>query len=242
MVVDFVGAVTSFSEPAGAYPEINPEIPVDTSAISQDKKGDLTVEVEGLSITTSTPEKSPVRLNKDGIWMKENSLALDSTPRLYWDDITSWSNATDGIYYNDGNVGIGTANLNAKLDVGGQLDMNNNKIINVGSPTGVSDIARKGYVDSDIERVISDKVYIEKWGDNPSSVYVSDGPWDFCFLTEFERNTGVGFAFGDGYKRIEESGCDVIKDANGWKLEVRSDDRAWTRCAARCIKVKPPTW
>jgi hypothetical protein len=42
---------------------------------------------------------------------------------------------------------IGTLNVNTALNVGGDIDMNNNKITEVGTPTISSDAATKGYVD-----------------------------------------------------------------------------------------------
>jgi len=43
LVVDFVGATTSFSEPTELFPGGNPELPIDISPVSQTKEGELTV-------------------------------------------------------------------------------------------------------------------------------------------------------------------------------------------------------
>ena len=177
LVVDFVGAVTSFSEPTESYPGGILEIPVDTSVISQDKKGDLSekgkLTVKVLSITTSTLENSPVYLDEEGIWMREHQdLWSSRSPRFYWDDITSWSDASGGgIYYNDGKVGIGTDDLssNAILNVDGRIDMSGNKIINVSSPAGSSDAATKGYVDPKFGIEVSGEISKEEHGCNSHS-------------------------------------------------------------------------
>jgi hypothetical protein len=47
-------------------------------------------------------------------------------------------------------VGIGTNNPNSKLDVMGEINVNNNKIINVATPVNATDAATKTYVDGAI--------------------------------------------------------------------------------------------
>jgi len=47
-----------------------------------------------------------------------------------------------------GNVGIGTVSPTSKLTVNGTVDVLNNKIVNLSTPTLVTDAATKGYVDS----------------------------------------------------------------------------------------------
>src|SRR5439155_20181271 len=46
-------------------------------------------------------------------------------------------------YYTDGNVGIGTTTPGSKLDVNGAINVNNNQITGVATPTASSDAANK---------------------------------------------------------------------------------------------------
>jgi len=265
LVVNFVGAVTSFSEPTELFPGGNPELPIDVSSSAQVKKGELTV--SGLVIKAGS-----LYLGKGGIYMKQNSEAGISS-KIYWDDITSgWSDTSGGIYNSD-NVGIGTANPTAKLDVEGNIDMNGNKIINIGSPTGYSDAATKGYADSKVGiDAISGDIYKDENGcDNSHAVvsYFSESPppawshsvhgrlwdistewstseWDFCFLTHIEYDScGSG-----NLKELKTMACEVMKGYGyvnadgpligdgGWYLRVATDDKSHTRCVARCVRFK----
>ena len=58
-----------------------------------------------------------------------------------------WSQSGSNIYYNSGNVGIGTASPGQKLAVNGVIDVMNHKITNLAAPTADSDAANKEYVD-----------------------------------------------------------------------------------------------
>ena len=85
LVVDFVGATTSFSEPTELFPGGNPELPIDISSNPQFKEGELTV--NGLIITPAG-NTTPLYLNGSGICMKENSSAPSPVCKSYWDQIT----------------------------------------------------------------------------------------------------------------------------------------------------------
>ena len=115
LVVDFVGATTSFSEPTEPFPGGNPELPIDISPVSQTKEGELTV--NELIITPA----GNLYLNGSGICMKE-SVSGAITCKNYWNQMIKWSNATDGIYYS-GKVGIATTTPNYTLDVAGDINL-----------------------------------------------------------------------------------------------------------------------
>ena len=236
LAVNFVKAVNRaaeqpFSEPSESFPGGTPELPIDVSSSAQVKKGQLTV--NKLVIKAESPY-----LSKDGIYMKQNSGAATSSPKIYWDDITGgWSNTSGGIYYN-GNVSIGTDSLNPNpaviLNVEGQLDMNGNKIISVGSPTEYSDAATKGYADSKVGiEAISGGIYKDENGCDNSYTLVSyfseSSPearfansvhgklwdisietgkeWDFCFLTYVDYDScGSG-----NFKKLKTMACEVIE-------------------------------
>jgi hypothetical protein len=50
----------------------------------------------------------------------------------------------------NGNVGIGQINPTAKLDVNGQINVNNNNVTNVATPVNSTDAATKAYVDNNV--------------------------------------------------------------------------------------------
>jgi len=80
LVVDFVGATTSFSEPTELFPGGNPELPIDISPVSQTKEGELTV--NELIITPA----GNLYLNGSGICMKE-SVSGAITCKNYWNQM-----------------------------------------------------------------------------------------------------------------------------------------------------------
>ncbi len=53
-----------------------------------------------------------------------------------------------GKFYVEGNVGIGNKIPTTKLDVKGEINVNNNKILNVANPVNAQDAATKAYVDA----------------------------------------------------------------------------------------------
>jgi hypothetical protein len=71
-----------------------------------------------------------------------------------------WSYGGDMVTFKDGNVGIGTTNpTTGKLVIsGGNLDVGNNRIINLATPINSSDAATKGYVDAAVSAAA--KAYI----------------------------------------------------------------------------------
>jgi len=64
-----------------------------------------------------------------------------------------WIPFGSNIYYNNGNVGIGTENPEAKLDVNGVVDVNNNNITNVANPVNEKDAVNKTYVEVQITKL-----------------------------------------------------------------------------------------
>jgi len=59
-----------------------------------------------------------------------------------------WSVNGTNIYYNTGNVGIGTTTPSEKLTVSGDINILGNKLTNLATPNASSDAATKGYVDA----------------------------------------------------------------------------------------------
>jgi len=74
----------------------------------------------------------------------------DSTTYHKFDfiDKTSGAESTAMVIGKDGNVGIGLTSPTSKLTVNGTIDVLNNKIVNLSTPTLSTDAATKAYVDS----------------------------------------------------------------------------------------------
>ena len=80
-------------------------------------------------------------------------LTTDASGVATWQEAAGgslWTQTGDDIYYNTGNVAIGTSTPGtAKLKIlGGSLDMSSQKITNLATSTAGTDAATKGYVDS----------------------------------------------------------------------------------------------
>ncbi len=110
MVANFVGA---FAEPSAPFPHGQVAAPLDTSNTEQTKTGILKVgELKILS--------SDISLKNSGICLKE-SLNGNLACKTYWNQIggtaSQWKDATGGIYYDAGNVGIGTTSPASELHV-----------------------------------------------------------------------------------------------------------------------------
>jgi len=226
LAVNFVKAITP--EPIELFPGGTPELPINISSDSQIKGAGLTV---NKLVITPAAESMPLYLNEDGICMKENP-STSIVCKSYWDQIMRWSSASGGIYY-IGNVGIGMSNLSSgvRLDIGGQLNVNNNRIVNVGSPTVNSDAVTKEYADytkRTFERELSGSVMNDE--DEQKTISLGSD-WDFCFLTRFGRN-GKG---KDKATKIARSRCAVVESGGAWSLVIGSDLKGHTNCKAKCV-------
>lgn len=95
----FVAIAGAFSEPTAAPPGANVSPPINTSTLAQTKQGAFT-----LNGTFVVPE-----------------VCLSGSCRSIWPKEGRWDIAGSSIYYNNGNVGIGTTNPTQKLDVAGRV-------------------------------------------------------------------------------------------------------------------------
>jgi hypothetical protein len=111
-----------------------------------------------------------------------------SSPRLACGQSAVWQpqGATTGnIYYNGGNVGIGTLSPSYKFDVQGSIRANGGQVFVTNTPTSSSGIALYGGTDG-----VTSGVYI--W--NPSSqynTYLGDGTYN-SYINARGGNVGIG--------------------------------------------------
>ncbi|MBI4993965.1 hypothetical protein HZC33_03390, partial [Candidatus Wolfebacteria bacterium] len=105
------------------------------------------------------------QLSVDPVGAQNGSIYYNTTLNSFkgyasstWSTISSlWNSSSTSIYYNTGNVGIGTAApIAGKLVVNGTIDVSNNKITSVATPIASTDAATKGYVDA---AGVSDTIY-----------------------------------------------------------------------------------
>ena len=105
---------------------------------------------------------------------------------------SQWTTSGSNIFYNSGNVGIGTF-PSSKLEVNGVVDVNNNKIINIATPTNTSDAANKAYVDNN-----SGKHTIGETYGGGIVFYVYDNGRHGLIAATSDQSTGIRW-FGDLY-------------------------------------------
>jgi hypothetical protein len=131
----------------------------------------------------ATISTEPLKI-RDSVGTEKLSVGLDSSGRptlLIWSGATASSiflNTNGNSYLNGGNVGIATttpttANLVVAGNVAGAaIDVNNNKIINVGTPVSNADAATKSYVDS-----VTGGGGSTIWSLSGSNVYTNNNAW-----------------------------------------------------------------
>jgi uncharacterized protein (TIGR02145 family) len=86
---------------------------------------------------TGKPELAKVASSGSYVDLKDKPNIINS----------QWITSGDNVHYSSGNVGIGTSNPTVKLDVVGEISVNNNKIIGLADPTADNDAVNKAYVD-----------------------------------------------------------------------------------------------
>jgi len=139
-----------------------------------------------------------------------------------------WTQTGNNIYYNTGNVGIGTTTIDQKLTIDGIINMTSNKIINLATSTADTDAANKAYVDAargylvvyknDGSSLLGPLAHYEPtsscsgwafWSDSSGMLYTITA--EDCITTGYTGKiyyTGGGDCEGYGY--LENSGSALI--------------------------------
>ncbi len=90
---------------------------------------------------------------------------------------SQWTTSGSSIYYDGGNVGVGTNNPGEKLEISGNIKLSGtspiHKITNLAEPTNNSDAATKGYVDSLISSGGFNECTIHSKSHRTNNVYLS---------------------------------------------------------------------
>ena len=157
--------VKAWTEPASIAPNGNVGAPINASGVTQTKTGLLGVGslyVSGLSafdksIKIGTGAIDPsIALDVEGSIrqdVKSANLAADANGKIIaatsGSGASQWTTNGTSIYYNTGNVGIGTATPAAKLDVSGDVHASKVFVDNL-TPTAGSELASKFYVDGKV--------------------------------------------------------------------------------------------
>ena len=101
----------AWTEPTDSAPRGNVEAPINTSNTNQSKNG----------IFGATGLWSSGSISATGSVKGESGLCIGNDCRTAWPSGGQWTTSGSNIYYNSGNVGIGTASPGAKLEVAGQV-------------------------------------------------------------------------------------------------------------------------
>jgi len=124
--------------------------PLDVSSTAQTKAGDLTI--DGL-LKVGRYSSAPIG-SIGALYFDTTADEFKGYKSTGWDSIGGgiWTQSGTDIYYNTGNVGIGTTAPSEKLEVSGNIKLSGAsptyKITNVAAPTASSDVATKEYVDA----------------------------------------------------------------------------------------------
>jgi len=135
--------------------------PINVGSTGQSKEGYLAI---GTSTAPSYPLDVAGTIQATGFKLltgagADKILTSDASGVASWQTAAAgslWIQSGTDIYYNDGNVGIGTSTPGALLHVAGTgkfsgvLDMTSQKITSLATPTADTDAATKGYVDAQV--------------------------------------------------------------------------------------------
>jgi len=145
----------AWNPPVDNPPNANLPAPINTSSLEQTKAGNLNLGgLLRLGLLTSHPTGT-----NGAIYYNTTDNKFYGYQGGAWKELGSgggasfWLASGDNIYNtNTGNVGIGTTEPGAKLEVNGNLKLSGEtptyKITNLVAPTAASDAATKGYVDA----------------------------------------------------------------------------------------------
>ena len=145
----------AWNPPVDNPPNANLPAPINTSSIEQTKAGNLNLGgLLRLGLLTSHPTGT-----NGAIYYNTTDNKFYGYQNNEWKELGSgggasfWLASGNNIYNtNTGNVGIGTMEPGAKLEVSGNLKLSGEtptyKITNLATPTATSDAATKGYVDA----------------------------------------------------------------------------------------------